>query len=179
MKIAYIVWGILIVSTLFFSNMLRNIEKELAGKTDPPFNYIEFEIPPNPEFSKKLFTSIHENNMTAKAQESLDKDFYYIFLYVSTAVLGAILLLKKLNINKQWIFILIAILGVVAGVCDHIENGNLEKLLNDWDTAAANGAVERAANFAKIKFAIILPMLGSVLLGWVYVLGKKVFGKKK
>lgn len=177
MKGLYLLWAILVLGTLYISNILMQIENEVGAKTEPSFNYIDFEIAKDRPFSKKLFASIHENNFTGQVQRSLDVDFWYIFLYVGSGVLGAILLLKQFKIESSWIFIVIAILGIVAGVCDSIENKNLENLLSNWDTAAAEGAVEKAASFAKIKFAIILPLIGITLLGWIYFLGKKLIMK--
>lgn len=109
--------------------------------------------------------SIHQNNLAAKAQESIDVDYWFIFFYVGLAILSALLLLKKMKIKRQWIYILIAALGVTAGVCDVLENGYLSALLTDWTAAAGDGAVENAAFFARIKFAIIIPLFGVIVLG--------------
>jgi len=179
MKGLYLLWAILILGTLYIGNILMEIENKVGAKTEPAFNYIDFEIAEDRPFSKKLFASIHENNFTDEVQRSLDVDFWYIFLYVGSGVLGAILLLKQLKVESNGLFFIIAILGIVAGVCDFIENRNLENLLASWDSAAAKGAVEKAAMFAKIKFAIIIPLIGITLLGWIYFLVKKMFGKRK
>lgn len=177
MKVAYLLWAILILGTLYIGNILMNIESEVGTKTEPAFNYIDFEMAEDRPFSKRLFASIHENDFAQQVQRSLDVDFWFIFFYVGSAVLGTILLLKQFKIESNWIFIIIAILGITAGVCDFIENKNLENLLANWDEAATNGAVEKAANFAKVKFAIIIPLVGFGLLGWIYFLGKKLMMK--
>lgn len=176
MKILNIVFGILFLGTMYYVVYLGNLEIVLAEKTNPAFNYLTFEMAPDRDFSKALFTSIHENGMTATAQETLDEDVWFILFYVSSTVLGWILLLKKFNVNKNWLFILIAILGVAAGICDTIENGHLASLLIDWEGAASNGSVEKASLFAKIKFAIITPLALGGLLGWIYFFGKKGIG---
>jgi len=176
MKILNIVFGILLLGTVYYIFYLSNLETVLAEKTNPAFNYLTFEMAPDREFSKSLFASIHKNGMTATAQETLDEDVWFILFYVSTTILGWIILLKKFEVNKNWLFILIAILGIVAGVCDTIENGHLADLLTDWESAANNGSVEKASFFAKIKFAIITPMALGGLLGWIYFFGKKGFG---
>lgn len=179
MKIGYLIWAFLICGSLYITSTLAGIEKEVANLTDPTFNYLEFEMPESRDFSKRMFSSIHEKGMVDKVQESLDVDFYYILFYVSSAILGAFLLLKNLNIEKRWAYILIGTLGIFAGFCDYMENSNLEILLNNWEEGARNGAVEKAKKYAQIKFAIILPLIVSVLLGWGYVSIKKIFLMKK
>ncbi|MFK7774065.1 MAG: hypothetical protein AB8F94_18075 [Saprospiraceae bacterium] len=176
MKILNIVFGILFLGTLYFAIYLGNLQTVLAEKTNPAFNYLTFEMAPDRAFSKALFASIHENGMTSTAQETLDEDVWFILFYVSSTVLGWIILLKKFDVNKKWLFLLIAILGIVAGVCDTIENGHLAKLLADWENAASNGSVEKASFFARIKFAIIIPLALGGLLGWIYFFGKKGIG---
>ncbi len=173
MKTLNIIFGILFLGTVYYATYLGNLQTVLAEKTTPEFNYLTFEMAPDREFSKSLFASIHENGMAATAQETLDEDVWFILFYVSTTVLGWILLLKKFDVNKNWLFILIAILGIIAGVCDTIENGHLANLLADWESAARNGSVEKASFFAKIKFAIITPLALGGLLGWIYFFGKK------
>ncbi len=179
MKIGYLIWAFLICGSLYITITLVGIEKNVGQLTDPAFNYLEFEMPESRDFSKRMFSSIHEKGMVDKVQESLDVDFYYILFYVSSAILGAFLLLKNLNIEKRWAYILIGILGIVAGFCDYMENSNLEILLNNWEEGARDGAVEKAKKYAQIKFAIILPLIVSVLLGWGYVSIKKLFLMKK
>ena len=176
MKILNIIFGILFLGTIYYAIFLGNLQTVLAEKTNPEFNYLTFEMAPDRDFSKALFASIHENGMTAIAQETLDEDVWFILFYVSSTVLGWILLLQKFEVNKNWLFILIAILGITAGVCDTIENGHLANLLADWESAASNGSVEKASFFAKIKFAIILPLALGGLLGWIYFFGKKGIG---
>lgn len=173
MKILNIVFGILLLGTVYYATYLGNLQTILAEKTNPEFNYLTFEMAPDRDFSKALFTSIHKNGMTAVAQETLDKDVWFILFYVSSAILGWILLLKKFGVNKNWLFILIAILGVTAGICDTIENRHLAKLLADWENAASHSSVEKASFFAKIKFAIITPLALGGVLGWIYFFGKK------
>ena len=179
MKILNIIFGILFLGTVYYGTYLGNLQTVLAEKTTPEFNYLTFEMAPDREFSKSLFASIHENGMTSIAQETLDEDVWFILFYVSTTVLGWILLLNKFDINKNWLFILIAILGITAGVCDTIENGHLADLLADWESAASNSSVEKASFFAKIKFAIITPLALGGLLGWIYFFGKKGMGLLK
>ena len=179
MKILNIVLGILFLGTLYYAIFLGNLQTVLAEKTNPEFNYLTFEMAPDRNFSKALFASIHENGMTATAQETLDEDVWFIFFYVSSAVLGWILLLKKFDVNKNWLFILIAILGITAGICDTIENGHLANLLADWESAASIGSVEKTSFFAKIKFAIITPLALGGLVGWIYFFGKKGMGYLK
>lgn len=173
MKILNIVFGILFLGTMYYAVYLGNLQTILAEKTNPEFNYLTFEMAPDRDFSKALFASIHESGMTATAQETLDEDVWFILFYVSSTVLGWILLLKKFNVDKNWLFILIVFLGITAGVCDTIENGHLADLLMDWESAANNGSVEKASFFAKIKFAIIMPLALGGLLGWIYFFGKK------
>ena len=174
MKILNIIFGILLLGTVYYAVYLGNLQTVLAEKTNPEFNYLTFEMAPDRDFSKALFASIHENGMVATAQETLDEDVWFILFYVSATILGWILLLKKFEMNKNWLFLLIAVLGITAGVCDTIENGHLASLLADWESAASNGSVEKASLFAKIKFAIIMPLALGGLLGWVYFFGKKV-----
>ncbi len=176
MKILNFLFGILLLGTVYYATYLGNLQTVLAEKTNPEFNYLTFEMAPDREFSKTLFAAIHANGMAATAQETLDEDVWFILFYVSAAILGWILLLKKFEVNKNWLFILIAILGITAGVCDTIENGHLASLLADWESAASNGSVEQAAFFAKVKFAIITPLALGGLLGWVYFFGKKGIG---
>lgn len=176
MKSINLVFGILFLGTVYYATYLGNLQTVLAKKTTPEFNYLTFEMAPDREFSKSLFASIHENEMTAIAQETLDEDVWFILFYVSTAVLGWVLLLKKFEVNKNWLFILIVILGITAGICDTIENGHLANLLADWENAAINGSVEKASFFAKIKFAIITPLGLGGLLGWIYFFVKKGMG---
>ena len=105
MKILNIVLGILFLGTLYYAIFLGNLQTVLAEKTNPEFNYLTFEMAPDRNFSKALFASIHENGMTATTQETLDEDVWFIFFYVSSAVLGWILLLKKFDVNKNWLFL--------------------------------------------------------------------------
>jgi hypothetical protein len=172
-----IAFGILFLGTLYYAVFLGNLQTVLAEKTNPAFNYLTFEMAPDRAFSKALFASIHENGMTATAQETLDEDVWFILFYVSSAVLGWILLLKKWGVNKNWLFILIAILGIAAGVCDTIENRHLANLLADWGGAEDNGSVEKASFFAKIKFAIITPLALGGLVGWIYFFGRKMLNR--
>ncbi len=173
MKVLNIIFGILLLGTVYYATYLGNLQTILAEKTNPEFNYLTFEMAPDREFSKSLFASIHENGMAATAQETLDEDVWFILFYVGTVILGWILLLKKFDVNKNWLFVLIAVLGITAGVCDTIENGHLANLLADWESAASNGSVEKASFFAKIKFAIITPLTLVGLLGWIIFFGKK------
>lgn len=176
MKILNIVFGVLLLGTIYYAIYLGNLQNVLAEKTNPEFNYLTFEMAPDRYFSKSLFASIHKNGMAVTAQETLDEDVWFILFYVSSAVLGWILLLKKFDVSKKWLFFLVAVLGIAAGVCDTIENGHLASLLADWESAASNGSVEKASFFAKIKFAIIIPLALGGLLGWIYFLGKKGIG---
>ena len=84
---------------------------------------------------------------------------------------------EKMGLNKNWLFILIAILGIAAGVCDTIENRHLANLLADWGGAADNGSVEKVSFFAKIKFAIITPLALGGLVGWIYFFGRKMLNR--
>ena len=90
-----IAFGIVFLGTLYYTVFLENLQTVLAKKTNPAFNYLTFEMALDRAFSKALFASIHENGMTATAQETLDEDVWFILFYVSSAVLGWILLLKK------------------------------------------------------------------------------------
>lgn len=173
MKILNIVFGVLFIGTLYYAVYLGQLQSVLAEKTTPEFNYLTFEMAPDRQFSKDLFTSIRETGMSEVVQETLDQDVWFILFYVSSTVLGWVVLLKNFGINKKWLFVLIGILGISAGVCDTIENGHLAKLLLDWETAANTGSVEQAAFFAKIKFLIITPLAGGGLVGWLYFFGKK------
>ncbi|MFK8010168.1 MAG: hypothetical protein AB8H03_27690 [Saprospiraceae bacterium] len=173
MKILNIIFGILFLGTIYYAVYLGNLQTVLAEKTNPEFNYLTFEMAPDRDFSKALFASIHENGMVGTAQETLDEDVWFILFYVSSTVLGWIILLKNFKVTKNWLFILIAVLGIVAGVCDTIENGHLTSLLANWESAASAGSVEKASFFAKIKFAIITPLALGGLLGWIYFFGKK------
>ena len=84
MKLAYSIWGVFLLGMFYFMVVLTNIQTELAAKTDPPFDYIQFEMPESPAYSQKLVASIHEQGLAEKAQESLDKDFWFIIFYVGS-----------------------------------------------------------------------------------------------
>jgi hypothetical protein len=71
------------------------------------------------------------------------------------------------------LFILIAVLGITAGVCDTTENGYLANLLVDWEDTAGNGSVDKASFFAKTKFAMITPLVLVGSVGWIYFFGER------
>ena len=66
MKVLNIIFGILLLGTVYYATYLGNLQTILAEKTNPEFNYLTFEMAPDREFSKSLFASIHENGMAAK-----------------------------------------------------------------------------------------------------------------
>ena len=173
MKRLYFFWVILLIGTFYIMFQMQAINDGLKNKTTPEFDIIKFEIPPTLEYSDSLFQSIKKVGVTNEVKSTLHWDNYYIPFYVGATILGWILLLKNFKIEKKWLFGLISILAIVAGICDYVENGALESLLENWETSN----VEKAALFAKIKFGIILPLLGIVLLGWLFYLGKKIFSK--
>ena len=117
MKTLNITFGVLFLGTLYYAYFLGNLQMEIAENTYPSFDYFNFEMAPDRKYSKTLFASIHENKMAAKVKESLDQDVWFILFYVSSTILGLILLLKNFNFNKKWVFVLIAVLGIYSGVC--------------------------------------------------------------
>ena len=175
MKKLFILWIFFLAGTFYLMSQLMTLEHQIAQESSPPFNYIEFEIPPDLKYSKNLFQSFHDKNLVGKVQESLDVDFWYIPFYVGMTILGWILLLKTFKVDKNWILIAIAVLAILAGGLDYFENKNLEYCLSNWNIES----VENAAFYAKIKFAIILPLLLALILGWIFFLGKKIFSKFK
>jgi len=173
MKNLYLLWIFLLVGTIFIFIKMVNINRTFEDKTDPKFDIIKFEIPPDMEYSKKIFNSIKTNGFTDSVKSNLYWDNWFIPFYVGATILAWILLLKNFGVNKILLFALIADFAIAAGVLDFFENRNLVNCLSEWN----EDAVRRAALFAKIKFAIILPLIGSVLLGWIYFFWKKRFRK--
>jgi len=173
MKNLYLLWIFFLMGTFYIMFQMSSIEKTYKDKTDPKFDIIKFEIPPDMEYSQKIFASIKENGFTDKVKATLQWDNWFIPFYVGATILGWILLLKNFGVHKVLLFALIADFAIAAGVLDYLENRNLLHCLDEW----SEDAVKRAALFAKIKFAIILPMIGSVLLGWIYFFWKKKIKK--